>query len=161
MPVSNPGCTHGVQNIFQGRNHGEKAARERITCGSCASQYWKKLETRRFPETSLAGITRIGCKGTLSASPRVSPLFSRETRAEAPLFRHRSLKHKSETTRKRAPPHQGSAGEPAQTNWTAFPFVDAARTLAQCRECPSSSAAHAQGPPLGCDSSAGPGLRNT
>jgi hypothetical protein len=75
MPVSNPGCTRGAQNIFQGRNHGEKAARERIACGSCASQCWKKLETLRFPETSLAGITRIGCKGTLSASPRVSPFF--------------------------------------------------------------------------------------
>jgi hypothetical protein len=56
---------------IQGRNHGEKAATERILCDSCASQYWKKLETLRFPETSLAGITRIGCKGTLSASPRV------------------------------------------------------------------------------------------
>src|SRR5471032_2469461 len=145
MPVSNPGCTRGAQNIFQGRNHGEKAAWERNECGSCASQYWKKLETRRFPETSLAGITRIGCKGTLSASPRVSPSFPRrETRAEAPLFRHRSLKHKSETTRKRGGPLRAACvGRPALRKSpgarrgqdpTAFPFVRGARTLAQCRE---------------------------
>jgi hypothetical protein len=80
-------------------------------------------------------------RDSLSLAARFS-VVSRETRAEAPLFRHRSLKHKSETTRKRAHLHQRSADEPAQTNCTALPFVHAARTLAQCREYPSSSAAH-------------------
>jgi hypothetical protein len=40
-------------------------------------------------------------RDSLSLATRFSVLVSRETRAEAPLFRRRSLKHKKETCRKR------------------------------------------------------------
>ena len=127
-----------------------RAAGSALTCGSWASQYWKKLETRWFPETSLAGITRIGCKGTLSASPRVLRSFKEQTRAETPLFRHRSLKHKSETTRKRGDPRgdrsgrrdpalgmgpRGQTGRPSFRSWCAH-----SGTMPRT---PGSSAAHA------------------
>jgi hypothetical protein len=39
----------------------------------------------RSPETSLAGITRIGCKGSLSASPRCRP-FRPPMHAKHPCF---------------------------------------------------------------------------
>jgi hypothetical protein len=43
-------------------------------------------------------------RDSLSLAARFSIVSRRQTRAEAPLFRHRSLKHKSETTRKRGRP---------------------------------------------------------
>lgn len=49
-------------------------------------------------ETSLAGITRIGCEGSFSASPRHV-----WTALEAPLFRRRPLDHKSGKRRKLSP----------------------------------------------------------
>src|SRR5471030_2403257 len=128
MPVSNPGCTRGAQNIFRDETTARKRLGSALPAAPVPAKYWKKLETLRFPETSLAGITRIGCKGTLSASPRVSPLFPRrETRAEAPLFRHRSLKHKSETTRKRGGPRRAARskeklGGPSRTRPDSLPF---------------------------------------
>ena len=79
-------------------------------------------------------------RDSLSLAARFSLLMSRETRAEAPLFRRRSLKHKSETPRKRGKARGGSKGKR-----TAFPFVPSARTLAQCREHQDASAAHACG----------------
>src|SRR5476649_938012 len=75
MPVSNPGCTRGAQNIFRDETTARKRLGSALPAAPVPAKYWKKLETLRFPETSLAGITRIGCKGTLSASPRVSPFF--------------------------------------------------------------------------------------
>ena len=48
-----------------------------------------------FLETSRAGITRIGCEGSLSASLR----HVRHT-GEAPLFRQRPLDHKTREARK-------------------------------------------------------------
>ena len=49
----------------------------------------------RLSETSRAGITRIGCEGSLSASVRHAPHTG-----EAPLFRQRRLDHKTRAARK-------------------------------------------------------------
>jgi hypothetical protein len=129
-PVSSPGCALGAQNIFQGRNHGERAAQARIACASWACKVLEETGNAavsgNFPRRYYPDRVQ---RDSLSLGRAFSVLVSRETRAEAPLFRHRSLKHKSETARKR-----GKAGGRPGQNRTAFPFVRAARTLAQCRE---------------------------
>jgi hypothetical protein len=56
-------------------------------------------------------------RDSLSLAARFSILSRRQTRAEAPLFRRRSLKHKSETTRK-----PGKAGGPVPTKTDGLPF---------------------------------------
>jgi hypothetical protein len=61
--------------------------------------------TARSPETSLAGITRIGCKGSLSASLVRLPADARE----APLFRQKLLNHESQSRCKPGLPAQRSA----------------------------------------------------
>jgi hypothetical protein len=91
---------------IQGRNHGEKAARERIACGSCASQILEETGNAavsgNFPRRYYPDRVQ---RDSLSLATRFSDLSRRQTRAEAPLFRRRSLKHKSETTRKPGGPH--------------------------------------------------------
>jgi hypothetical protein len=73
---------------------GTKPQRERRGAGSSAlaalnqlEETGNRVEDRVFPETSLAGITRIGCKGSLSALSR-KPFHwkSVETRAKHPCF---------------------------------------------------------------------------
>ena len=60
--------------------------------------------TQSVPETSRAGIIRIGCEGSLSAlrSDGLPPYPPDQTR-KAPLFRRGQLDHKSPSTRKRGP----------------------------------------------------------
>ncbi len=84
----------------------------------------------RSPETSLAGITRIGCKGSLSAS-------SRAAMREAPLFRQKSLEHKSGRRCK--------LGLPARRGGVRPSFFALCGTLAQCREYPSGDCARRRG----------------
>jgi hypothetical protein len=115
----------------QGRNHSEIAAPPRKKCGSQACQYWKKLETPRvsgnFPRRYYPDRVQ---RDSLSLVARFSVPSSRETRAEAPLFRQQTLKHKNETGRKR-----GALKREKPERTAAFvPFVEAAHTLAQCRD---------------------------
>ncbi|ABN00690.1 hypothetical protein D512_18417 [Burkholderia pseudomallei MSHR1043] len=66
-------------------------------------------------ETSRAGITRIGCEGSLSASSRIRPCrLGRPGTREAPLFRRRSLDHKSGNGRK---PRAAANSPGARRRW--------------------------------------------
>jgi hypothetical protein len=85
------------------------------------------MEDWLLPETSRAGITRIGCKGSLSALPPRHEIM--QPAGKAPLFRRRPLDHKSRGARKRAALHHARF-DPAPI--FCFVETDEARALAQC-----------------------------
>ena len=94
--VPEPSVACGRRTI-KGRNSGETGGASEMLEPQAGGILEETGKTMRFPETSLAGITRIGCKGFLSASSRAG---SARNACEAPLFRRRSLKHESRSRRK-------------------------------------------------------------
>jgi hypothetical protein len=118
MPASNPGCTRGAQKHFSGtkprRESGQGAHCLRLPCQPMLEETGNAAVSGNFPRRYYPDRVQ---RDSLSLAARFSVLSRRQTRAEAPLFRHRSLKHKSETTRK-----PGKAGGPVPTKTDGLPF---------------------------------------